>query len=74
MPFVANDRNHSLHMYFCVISDTPAEALIADCCTRQRNHKISDVYKRLIKIQCVDGVNLLKKHVEESDDSEMEME
>ena len=65
----------SLYICICfVISDTPAEALIADCCKRQRNHKISDVYKQLIKIQCVDGVNLLKKHVEESDDNEMEME
>jgi hypothetical protein len=44
-------------------SESPAEALITDCCKLQRNHKISDVYHHLIKIQFLDGVNLLKEYV-----------
>jgi len=54
--------------------ENPAEALIEDCCRRQRNHTISDVHHFLKKIQFEDGVKLLEKYVEKSDDNEVEMD
>ena len=57
-----------------MISENPAEALIEDCCRRQRNHTISDAHHFLKKIQFEDGVKLLEKYVEKSDDNEVEME
>ena len=63
----------SFYIFF-VISDNSAEALMAYCCRRQKNHRICDVYHHLKTIQFEDGVILLKKYVEKSDDNEVEME
>ena len=57
-----------------MISDNSAEALMAYCCRRQKNHRICDVYDHLKYIQFEDGVILLEKYVEKSDDNEVEME
>ena len=57
-----------------MILDNSAEALMAYCCRRQKNHRICDVYDHLKYIQFEDGVILLKKYVEKSDDNEVEME
>ena len=60
--------------YIFLISENPAEALIQDCCRRQRNHTISDVHRLLTNIQFEDGVILLTKYVKKTDDNEVEME
>ena len=62
-------------VFFLILEPpNPAEALITDCCRRQWNHRISDMYRHLMTIQFVDGVNLLKKYVEESDGNDFVME
>ena len=63
----------SFYIFFLTL-DNSAEALMAYCCRRQKNHRICDVYDHLKYIQFEDGVILLKKYVEKSDDNEVEME